>query len=508
MNEKGNRESTLGGLVEQTSQLQISASKERTTVILRDIPEECDVDKVLAAFTTDKVKPKAARPDIGKSWYVLFSSEADAVAAVFACQGKEIDGHPVRARVKSEPSRSKESSKPSTPIGSVASTLSVPESMFSGGTSGSNNNHLQPPAPSVGLQVNRPTHVHPPNYPHYPHAVETQPYASQQQQIYQPHYGMPLHVMQNRHTSLPPPNYSFPPHMQPYIHHGNPVPYPTQQHGPYFINNAMGSDITSNLLPQPHPRENFQRTDHRFTTTQRNAYVGTHTGGNVNLNFHNESRNNQLKVAPNNQIHMNIMDQNMNQRHGLNSKAHPILSGVATPSNHHNLDSSKFSDRDNSQQKKQKNASQQNRGGANTKSDGYNNNYQALSENGMKSNSSNYNGKNKGKNRKNRKNNNGNNNEGGQNNIGSNNNAGKTVTKEVIVMNTLNFPELKTDKGSKSNDGKTELSSSSNNGANGDDISAPSNQLTGYAAALRQKRSKVFVHEKEKNVSSMNDGQS
>jgi hypothetical protein len=76
--------------------------KERTTIIVRNVSRGCRVDKVLAAFTTGSIQPKSARPDIGDTWYVVFASEADAVAAVFECRDKEIDGIPIQARVKSE----------------------------------------------------------------------------------------------------------------------------------------------------------------------------------------------------------------------------------------------------------------------------------------------------------------------------------------------------------------------------------------------------------------------
>jgi len=110
-------------------------------------------------------------------------------------------------------------------------------------------------------------------------------------------------------------------------------------------------------------------------------------------------------------------------------------------------------------------------------------------------NNSNYNGKQKGKNRKNRKNNANSNNDSGQN-------SGKNVVKEVIVMNTLNFPELTSDN-SKSSEKIDSLAAS--NGTNNTDAnqSASAGYLTGYAAALRQNRNKV-IEDKEKNSVSAN----
>eukprot|EP00520_Triparma_pacifica_P018922 CAMPEP_0118642340 /NCGR_PEP_ID=MMETSP0785-20121206/5783_1 /TAXON_ID=91992 /ORGANISM="Bolidomonas pacifica, Strain CCMP 1866" /LENGTH=325 /DNA_ID=CAMNT_0006533885 /DNA_START=201 /DNA_END=1175 /DNA_ORIENTATION=+ len=74
----------------------------RNTVILRDVPTSTTVETIMSTFTTDNVTPKSARPDVGNTWYVTFSTESDAVDAVLKCGSKTIDGAPVRARVKSE----------------------------------------------------------------------------------------------------------------------------------------------------------------------------------------------------------------------------------------------------------------------------------------------------------------------------------------------------------------------------------------------------------------------
>lgn len=449
-------ESAVDNLAEQTAQLKIFSPKERTTVIVRDIREDCDVAKVLAAFTTEKVQPKSARPDIGKTWYILFNTEADAIAAVFASKGREIDGQPIRARVKSEATRSTEPSRSSSPVSSVSAPLPASDGVVANVASLATK-HLPSPPPHVGVPANIPTQAAPPNYPHFPYFVEGQPYMAQQQHMYSHHYGGPVNVFPNGMPAGPPSNYPFPHHMQPYMSHGIPMPYPMHQHGPYYMNNANG-------LPPPNRHRN---------TSQHNVSGGMHP-----INAGNGPG--QANVNPNSQVTMNPSKDSRDEKLSVNTKLNPNDPLVITSNQG---DGAKSANKDGSHTRRSKNAGH-NRGG--NKSNGHNNN--ATQENSAK-----INGKQKGKHRKNRKNNNINSNNNSNNtngNTNKNNKNGKAQNKEVIVMNTLNFPELKSDK-IPTNNQKSELMTVSDS-LNGVESTAPASiKLTGYAAALRQKRNKV-----------------
>jgi len=77
-------------------------SKERTTVIVRDLPIECTEGEVMEALSTESGRPKSARLEVGNTWYISFQTEAQAVAAVSDSREKEIRGTPIRAGIKSE----------------------------------------------------------------------------------------------------------------------------------------------------------------------------------------------------------------------------------------------------------------------------------------------------------------------------------------------------------------------------------------------------------------------
>lgn len=74
----------------------------RTTAIVRDMPIDCSVQEIVQAFTTDNGPPENVKLNIGNTWYVSFSTEADAVTAVAAAWGKTMRGHPIQACMKSE----------------------------------------------------------------------------------------------------------------------------------------------------------------------------------------------------------------------------------------------------------------------------------------------------------------------------------------------------------------------------------------------------------------------
>lgn len=68
-------------------------------MILREVsPNATEADVV---FLFADLNVKEVRKDMG-NFFVVFETEEDAVEAVFGIRGKELDGQPVRARVKSE----------------------------------------------------------------------------------------------------------------------------------------------------------------------------------------------------------------------------------------------------------------------------------------------------------------------------------------------------------------------------------------------------------------------
>lgn len=81
---------------------ELSNIKERMTVILRDLSADCDARVILNALSFENIQPKSVRPDVGDTWYVTFASEAEAISALSSCRGKDIEGIPIRARIKSE----------------------------------------------------------------------------------------------------------------------------------------------------------------------------------------------------------------------------------------------------------------------------------------------------------------------------------------------------------------------------------------------------------------------
>ena len=76
--------------------------KERTTVILLDVPDGCDFEEVMEVFSTDSVKPTSAYRDFGNTWNINFATEAQAVAGVSATRDRNIRGQAIRAGIKSE----------------------------------------------------------------------------------------------------------------------------------------------------------------------------------------------------------------------------------------------------------------------------------------------------------------------------------------------------------------------------------------------------------------------
>lgn len=78
-------------------------SLQRTTLILRDIPEDVTKEDILDIFADPQArKVKDAKPDIGNIWYVTFETEDDTVKMLFFIRSKTLRGKPLAGRIKSE----------------------------------------------------------------------------------------------------------------------------------------------------------------------------------------------------------------------------------------------------------------------------------------------------------------------------------------------------------------------------------------------------------------------
>lgn len=86
---------------------------EADTLILRDVTTSTAVDDILAIFDTSPEmgecpKPLSARPDMNDTWFVVFSSAADAkeaCGALVSQKGRVLDGKRVSARIKTTSSK-------------------------------------------------------------------------------------------------------------------------------------------------------------------------------------------------------------------------------------------------------------------------------------------------------------------------------------------------------------------------------------------------------------------
>jgi len=80
------------------------AQTERTTIILRQIPDGATEVEVQGIFSdlSSEFQPNSVKLEWGDTWFVRMPSEAAAVAAEESLVGKTFKGGPIRARMKSE----------------------------------------------------------------------------------------------------------------------------------------------------------------------------------------------------------------------------------------------------------------------------------------------------------------------------------------------------------------------------------------------------------------------
>ncbi|KAI8377515.1 uncharacterized protein BYT42DRAFT_515580 [Radiomyces spectabilis] len=97
------QESTAVIVDETGTKVKPNISLQRTTVILRDIPEatEEEISDLLRELNSPPVK--TIKQDVGNMWYITFESEEDALKILFDIRGKTFKDQPIAARMKSEP---------------------------------------------------------------------------------------------------------------------------------------------------------------------------------------------------------------------------------------------------------------------------------------------------------------------------------------------------------------------------------------------------------------------
>lgn len=76
----------------------------RTTIILRDLPENVKLEEIKSLLDNDNCKNvQEIRPDVNKTWFVTFDNEEDCVTAATWIQlSAKLRGEKVRCRIKSE----------------------------------------------------------------------------------------------------------------------------------------------------------------------------------------------------------------------------------------------------------------------------------------------------------------------------------------------------------------------------------------------------------------------
>lgn len=190
--------------------------KERNTIIVRDIPEDVEVQVVVEAFSVDGIVPKSARPDVGNTWFVVFESEHEAVAALSASKDKEIGGVPIRGRLKTEIAlNSKEltplqvppiSLPPSSEMMNLPRIPNIQSNLPQHQYPNANMGHPQYP-PAIPMPGQKPPAY---GYVPYPYGMPMQQYpmAYQMQQHYFQQYGHPQYAPQLPHQRMP--GYSTP----------------------------------------------------------------------------------------------------------------------------------------------------------------------------------------------------------------------------------------------------------------------------------------------------------
>jgi len=242
--------------------------KERTTIIVSNVPDGCAMEEMMEMFSTNAFQPKAASHDVDtNTWYITFYSETEAMAALSATRNETIQGMPIHARLQNEGVV-----MPAPPPRSVSAPVHVPRQY----------------AYPVVMQ----------GYPVYDpyYGVPVMP----QQHYGGGGYGMPVHYNNNVMYAQPMPQHGgeFPVHAQHPPHHVQAtfVAVPVQQGPP--PDEYMPINTGYVVSPQPDMRPQPQQQQYRKRNNSKNRARGR--GGNSNRDGRNRQNNYDQGTRQNN----------------------------------------------------------------------------------------------------------------------------------------------------------------------------------------------------------------
>ncbi|KAI1313803.1 La- protein 4 [Mortierella claussenii] len=105
----------------------VTIDRPRTTLILRELPEDTDKEEIAAVFTDAKCPAKSImREVVGNMWFVEFSTAEDALAMLNYTRGRHLRNVPIAARLKSNTVLTGGEYRSQKPL-SILETKSVPE---------------------------------------------------------------------------------------------------------------------------------------------------------------------------------------------------------------------------------------------------------------------------------------------------------------------------------------------------------------------------------------------
>ena len=97
-----------GSASPSSNSLDSSSQVKDVVVMVPDMPAECNPILLMTAFTTENIRPSSVSADAqSNTWYVSFTSEADAQAAIAASSDKTVGGKSIKAKFKLEPPSSR-----------------------------------------------------------------------------------------------------------------------------------------------------------------------------------------------------------------------------------------------------------------------------------------------------------------------------------------------------------------------------------------------------------------
>ena len=88
----------------EDDRVKLHVKLEQNTIILRNIPQNTDDQKIKDIFESAENCPvlTGVRSDIGDTWFVTFETEDDAKAALLAIGSSKFEGQPIKGRLKTE----------------------------------------------------------------------------------------------------------------------------------------------------------------------------------------------------------------------------------------------------------------------------------------------------------------------------------------------------------------------------------------------------------------------